>query len=432
METHYNVHERNDRISILTQATDALVILGALVGAAIAFFAQRARIVQLQEQLIAANARNDESQLSAQAAIEALLERAKNDLRESTASRATERVGEIVAPLTKQLGDFDRYVREIESRRNEDTGNLKAQIDNLLKRSDKLETAAMVLSTQTSTLVTALKSPSTRGKWGEIQLRNVVEKAGMLAHCDFAEQQTIAIDSGRIRPDMTINLPGDRKVFVDAKAPTDALQAAFEAIDEDAKRELVRRHAKALQEHIDALAKRAYHTTEGSADFVIMFVPGEAFLSSACTENPMLIEYALDKGVLVTGPLSLISLLRSFAMGWQAVKQEENAKRIAALGRELYERAYRFADKLTNVGRHLERSVGAFNEAVGSYESRLLPQGRKLKDDAAFTAEDMPEINVIDIAPRAITAIETEQLPKRSKRTTATPTLFPNDESLSS
>ena len=408
------------------------VALGVLIGAALVFFSQRTRVVQLQEQLIAERARGGESLLAQQRAIEALLERAKNELRDSTASRATERVGEIVAPLAKQLGEFDKFVRDIESKRNEDTGNLKAQIDNLLKRSDKLETAAMALSNQTSTLVTALKSPSTRGKWGEIQLRNVVEKAGMLAHCDFAEQQTIAIDSGRARPDMTINLPGDRKVFVDAKAPTDALQAAFEAVDEDAKRELVRRHARALQDHIDALAKRSYHTTDGSADFVIMFVPGEAFLSSACNENPMLIEYALDKGVLVTGPLSLISLLRSFAMGWQAVKQEENAKRIAALGRELYERAYRFADKLTNVGRHLERSVGAFNDAIGTYESRLLPQGRKLKDDAAFAAEDMPEINVIDIVPRTITALEAEQLPKRSKRTPGTPTLFPNDESLSS
>lgn len=407
-------------------------VLGALIGAALAYFSARTRIVQLQEQLNSERARGSESQVAQQHAIEALLERAKNDLRESTASRATERVGEIVAPLAKQLGDFDRYVREIESKRNEDTGNLKAQIDGLLKRSDKLETAAMALSNQTSTLVTALKSPSTRGKWGEIQLRNVVEKAGMLAHCDFAEQQTIAIDSGRIRPDMTINLPGNRKVFVDAKAPTDALQAAFEAQDEDAKRELVRRHARALQDHIDALAKRGYHATEGSADFVILFVPGEAFLSTACNENPMLIEYALDKGVLVTGPLSLISLLRSFAMGWQAVKQEENAKRIAALGRELYERAYRFAEKLTNVGRHLERSVGAFNEAVGSYETRLLPQGRKLKDDAALVGEEMPEINVIDIVPRTITSLEVEQPQKRSKRASATPTLFPNDESLSS
>ena len=404
------------------------LIAGALAGGFIVYFAQRARVLQLEERLSAERLRAEDAQTSGQHAIEALLERAKNDLRESTASRATERVGEIVAPIAQKLGEFDRLVREIEDKRNQDTGNLKAQIEHLLTRADKIESAAVALSNQTSTLVTALKSPSTRGKWGEIQLRNVVEKAGMLAHCDFAEQQTIAVESGRGRPDMTINLPGERKVFVDAKAPTDALQAAFEAIDDAARKDLVRRHAKALQDHIDALAKRNYHATEGSADFVIMFVPGEAFLSAACNENPMLIEYALDKGVLVAGPLSLISLLRSFAMGWQAVKQEENAKRIATLGRELYERATRFADRLVNLGRHLERSVGAFNDAVGTYESRLLPQGRKLKDEAALAGDDMPDVNVIDIVPRSVTALETEVRDKRAKRTPAAPQLFQNDE----
>ncbi len=406
-----------------------LLVVGMAAGGLIAFFAQRARVVQLEERLSAERTRADEAKHGQQHALEALLERAKNDLREATAARATERVGEIVAPIAAKLGEFDRLVREIESKRNEDTGNLKAQIENLLTRADKIESATVALTNQTSTLVTALKNPATRGKWGEIQLRNVVEKAGMLSYCDFAEQQTIAVEAGRGRPDMTINLPGQRRVFVDAKAPTDSLQAAFEAVDETARKELVRRHARALQDHVDALARRNYHTTEGSADFVIMFVPGEAFLSAACNENPMLIEYALDKGVLVTGPLALISLLRSFAMGWQAVKQEENSKRIAAIGRELYERTTRFAEKLSKLGLNLERSVSAFNETIGSYESRLLPQGRKLKDEAALPADDLPEISVIELAPRAITSLETEQpRDKRSKRAPAAPNLFQNDE----
>jgi len=356
----------------------------------------------------------------------------RTEYRDKTSERATERVGEIVAPIAERLTEFDRLVRELESKRSEDTGNLKAQIENLLKRADKIESAANNLTTQTSSLVTALRNPATRGKWGELQLRTVVEKAGMLAYCDFAEQQTIAVGTGRARPDMTINLPGERRVFVDAKAPTDALQAAFEAVDEDTRRDLVKRHAKALQEHVDALAKRQYHTAEGSADFVIMFVPGEAFLSSACNENPTLIEYALDRGVLIAGPLSLISLLRSFAMGWQAVKQEENAKRIAAIGRELYDRATKFAEKLGKLGQSLERSVATFNETIGSYESRLLPQGRKLKDEAEL-AGDLPEIDAIDLAPRAITALDADQGDKRKKRTPASPNLFQNhDQELSS
>ena len=350
-------------------------------------------------------------QRSERSAVDALVERAKNDLHEST---------------THRLGEFDRMVREIESKRNEDSGALRAQLEQLLSRADKIESAANALSNQTSTLVTALRSPTTRGKWGEMQLRNVVEKAGMLEHCDFDEQQTVAFEGGRGRPDMTIRLPGERRVFVDAKAPTDALQAALEAHDDDARRELIKRHARALQDHVDALAKRNYQASDGSADFVIMFVPGEAFLSAACTENPMLIEYALDKSVLIAGPLSLISLLRSFAMGWQAVKQEENAKRIAALGRELYERTARFADKLVNVGRNLERSVGAYNEAIGSYESRLLPQGRKLKDEAALDGDELPEASVIDLAPRSVTALDAEPRDARAKRKPAEPNLFQN------
>jgi DNA recombination protein RmuC len=346
----------------------------------------------------------------------------------SAAHQAGDRVGEIVAPIEKRLAEFDRVVRDMETKRAEDSGALRQQLDALLGRATQIETAANALANQTSTLVTALKSPTTRGKWGEIQLRNVVEKAGMLPYCDFDEQQTIAFDGGRGRPDMTINLPGDRRVFVDAKAPTDALQAALESPDEDARRELVKRHARALQDHVDALAKRNYQSAEGSADFVVMFVPGEAFLSTACTENPMLIEYALDRGVMIAGPLSLISLLRSFAMGWQAVKQEENAKRIATLGRELYERTAKFAERLIGIGRHLERTVGAYNDAVGTYESRLLPQGRKLKDEAAMTSEELPEPGVIDTIPRNITALDTEPRDARSRRKPAEPNLFQNDQ----
>jgi DNA recombination protein RmuC len=360
------------------------------------------------------------------AAIDALLERAKSELRDSTTLQAGERVGQIVAPIAERLTEFDRMVREIESRRSEDSGALREQLTQLLGRTDRIESAANALSNQTSTLVTALRSPTTRGKWGEIQLRNVVEKAGMLAYCDFAEQQTIAFEAGRGRPDMTIKLPGNRCVFVDAKAPTDALQAALESANDDARRELVKKHARALQDHVDALSKRNYQSTEGSADFVVMFVPGEAFLSAACTENPMLIEYALDRNVLISGPLSLIPLLRSFAMGWQAVKQEENAKRIATLGRELYERTARFADRLVNLGRHLERSVGAYNEAVGTYESRLLPQGRKLKDESSIGGEELPEPSVIDLAPRTITSLDAEPRDRRAKRDPAAPNLFQN------
>ena len=345
----------------------ALFLFGAALGGAVAWFAARS----FQEKTI-----------------EALLERTKNELRDATATRAGERVGELVSPVTQKLGEFDRLLGE------------------LLGRTHQLENATANLTTQTSTLVTALRNPASRGKWGEMQLRNVVEKAGMLPFCDFSEQQTVALDEARVRPDMTVNLPGDRCVFIDAKAPLDSMQAALEMHDDEARKRMIKQHARALRDHVDSLARRGYQTAKGSTDFVVMFVPGEAFLSSACTEDPDLIDYALDKGVLVTGPLALISLLRTFAMGWQALRQEENAKRIATLGRVLYERALKFSEHLLEVRKHLERSVTAFNGAVSSYESKLLPQGRKLKDEAALSGEELAEIAPIDVVPREVTALD--------------------------
>jgi DNA recombination protein RmuC len=364
-----------------TIAIAAVFLAGAAFGALIAWLAARSENAALRAKL-------EHAQQSQERAVESLLERAKNELREATAVRASERVGELVAPVTQKLGEFDRLLGE------------------LLGSADRLANATTNLTTQTSTLVTALRHPASRGKWGEMQLRNVVEKAGMLPYCDFSEQQTIALEEMRVRPDMTVNLPGERCVFVDAKAPIDAMQAALEAPDDETRRALVKQHARALRDHVDALARRGYQTAKGSADFVVLFVPGEAFLSSACSDDPTLIEYALDKGVLVAGPLTLISLLRTFAMGWQAVRQEENAKRIAAIGKVLYERAVKFAEHLAEMRKHLERSVNAFNGAVGSYETKLLPVGRKLKDEASLAGEELAEIPPIDVVPRDLTALD--------------------------
>ena len=404
----------------LTAVAVALFLFGGVIGAAIGWLAARAENAGLRATL-------EQTQHSGEKAIEALLERAKNELREATALRASERVGELVSPVTQKLGEFDRLIADLEATRQRDAGSLREQIDQLLGRTDKLETATSHLSTQTSTLVTALRNPASRGKWGEMQLRNVVEKAGMLAYCDFSEQQTVVLEEARVRPDMTVNLPGERCVFVDAKAPTDSMQAALEASDDETRKTLVKKHARALRDHVDALARRGYQTAKGSADYVVMFVAGEAFVSSACNEDPGLIEYALDKGVLITGPLTLISLLRTFAMGWQALRQEENAKRIATIGRVLYERALKFSEHLAEVRKHLERSVNAFNGAVGSYETKLLPQGRKLKDEASLLGEDLSELPPIDVVPRGVTALDTPGISKRLPRSQQ---LFANDDAV--
>jgi DNA recombination protein RmuC len=388
-------------VSVVVE-TLIVFVAGAAVGAAIAWFAGRSESAALRVAL-------HHAEDAGEKAIESLLERAKNELRETTATRASERVGELVSPMAQKLGEFDRLLGE------------------LLGRTDKLENATTSLTTQTSTLVTALRNPAARGKWGEMQLRNVVEKAGMLSHCDFTEQQTVALEEMRVRPDMTINLPGERCVFVDAKAPIDSMQAALEAADDQTRKALVKKHARALRDHVDALARRGYQSAKGSTDFVVMFVAGEAFVSSACSEDPALLEYALDKGVLVTGPLTLISLLRTFAMGWQALRQEENAKRIATIGRVLYERALKFAEHFTEMRKHLERSVNAFNAAVASYETKLLPQGRKLRDEASLGGDELEGIPPIDVVPRDVTALDTGERPKRLPRSQR---LFADDDAV--
>lgn len=329
--------------------------------------------------------------------------------------RANAKLSELVTPVAQKLTEFDALVKAVEKERVGAYEGLKEQIASLVERGGKLESAANALATQTSVLVSALRNPTTRGKWGEVQLRRVVELAGMESYCDFSEQQTF--DSGESvgRPDLTVELPGNSRIFVDAKAPLAAYLDAIEAPDEAARREKYRGHAQSFKSHVDSLAKRNYQRAEGSADFVVMFVPGEAFLSAACNENPDLIEYGAAKGVYIASPLTLMALLRSYALGWQQRRQEENAKKIAEIGRELYDRVRVFLEHLENVGTSLKRSVEAYNKAVGSVERSVLPQGRKMKEAAALVNPELPEPNILEVLPRDMTALDAKG--RRSKNT---------------
>src|SRR5580704_8173829 len=226
---------------------------------------------------------------------------------------------------------------------------------------------------------------------------------------------------------MTVALPGNSVIFVDAKVPLAAYLEAIEAKEEAPRRERLRAHAQAMKSHVDALARKHYQRATGSAEFVVMFVPGEAFLSAACTENPDLIEYGAAKGIYLASPLTLIALLRSYALGWQQRQQEENAKQIAAVGRELYERVRVFATHLTTIGGSLQKAVGAYNSAVGSLESRVLPQGRKLKEVAALPDAELPDMHAVEIAPREITALDAGTRQPRKPRA---PQLFSEEDAV--
>ncbi len=321
--------------------------------------------------------------------------------RDSFLALANERFSAIVSPVQQKLSEFDALVREIEEKRVGAYEGLREQISGLIDRSGKMETAA-------TQLTAALRNPTTRGKWGEIQLRRVVELAGMEAYCDFGEQQTLETGEERGRPDLTVQLPGNSRIFVDAKVPLNAYLEAIELPDEASRRERFRSHAAAFKNHVDQLARRNYQRAEHSADFVVMFVPGEAFLSAACTENPDLIEYGAGKDVYIASPLTMIALLRSYALGWQQRQQEENAKKIAEAARVLYDRVRAFAGHIAAIGASLEKAVGAYNSAVGSMESRVLPQGRKIKELASLPDAELPELTPVELAPREITALDAQ------------------------
>ena len=344
--------------------------------------------------------------------VETIAERLKSELHETNAriaetqrdtflSLANERFSAVVAPVQQKLTEFDALVKDIEKDRIGAYQGLREQITGLIERSGKMETAA-------SQLTSALRNPTTRGKWGEMQLRRVVELAGMEAYCDYNEQQTFDVGEDRGRPDMTVALPANSKIFVDAKVPLNAYLDAAETSDEAQRREKMRGHASAFKTHVDLLARRNYQRAEGSADFVVMFVPGEAFLSAACTENPDLIEYGAGKGVYIASPLTLMALLRSYALGWQHRQQEENAKKIAEAGKVLYDRVRTLVGHFAAIGSNLQKATEAYNKAVGSMESRVLPQGRKLKELASLPDAELPDLTAIETAPREITALDAE------------------------
>jgi DNA recombination protein RmuC len=324
--------------------------------------------------------------------------------------RSTAKLSELVGPVQQKLTEFDSLVKAIEKDRIGAYEGLRQQITGLIERSGKMETAA-------AQLTSALRNPTTRGKWGEVQLRRVVELAGMEPYCDYDEQQTLDTGEERGRPDLTVALPGNAKIFVDAKVPLSAYLDACEASDELVRREKFRAHAAAFKSHVDGLAKRNYQRADGSADFVVMFVPGEAFLSAACTENPELIEYGASKGVYIASPLTLMALLRSYALGWQQRAQEENAKKIAEAARVLYDRLRGFIGHFSAIGSNLQKANEAYNRAVGSMESRVLPQGRKIKELASLPDADLTELQAIETAPREITSLDAEPRKTRANQT---------------
>ena len=268
------------------------------------------------------------------------------------------------------------------------------------------------LTDETETLVRALRAPQVRGQWGEMQLRRVVELAGMLEHCDFVEQATVSTEDGWLRPDLIVHLPGHKAVVVDSKSPLLAYLDAAEETDETRRNAFLDQHARQVRTHIDQLADKNYANELTEApDFVVMFLPGEAFFSEACRRDPGLIEYAINKGVIPASPTTLITILKAVAYGWTQERIGENAERIRDLGIELYDRLRTTAEHLDALRRSLAKSVESYNAAVGSLESRVLPTARKLRDLGAASGEDIALLEPVVTTARAPVAPELSTVP---------------------
>lgn len=331
----------------------------------------------------------------ARAALGEYQEGARGDL--AARQQAIERALE---PIREALARMDDAVRTVEKERQHAYGGLVQQVT-------ALAGAHRQLQAETANLVRALRAPSVRGRWGEIQLRRVVELAGMVDQCDFFEQAGLEGDEGRLRPDLLVRLPGGKTVIVDAKAPLAAYLDASEATDDAAREARLRDHARQVRDHMTRLGSKAYWAElPGTPEFVVMFLPGEAFFAAALQHDPGLIEFGVEHGVIPASPLTLIALLRAVAYGWRQERIAEGARHISELGHTLHERLRIFAGHLGELGRGLGRAVESYNNAVGSLERRVLVAARRFKELGAAASDDLPELPLIDARPQSPGAVD--------------------------
>ena len=312
---------------------------------------------------------------------------------------------QLVAPIRESLSKFESHVHEIERKRGEAYVGLSEQFASFKE-------GQTLLRGETERLVTALRAPSVRGRWGEFQLRRVVEMAGMVQHCDFVEQKGIQGEDGRLRPDLIVHLPGGKTVVVDAKVPLSAYLDAKDARDDDERREFIQQHAKQLRKHVGDLKDKSYSDQlSSSPDFVVMYVPIESAFADAVQADPKLLDEAVEGNVIPAGPMTLLSLLKGAAYGWRQERIAESAEQISELGKELYNRISVMASHLSQVGEALGRATLAYNKAIGSMESRVLVQARRFKELGAAVGDDIPEIETVSHAPRqlAIPGLEPEE-----------------------
>jgi len=393
------------------------ILIGLVVGALVGWLAARTRTVRLEQRLEderRAHAERLETlnearkeladafqALSGEALRQnntAFLELARvqfegmqTQAREDLATRQLA-VEQLVKPIKESLEKVDLQAQALEKTRREDYGTLKQQVT--------------ALSERTGDLVTALRSPNVRGQWGEVQLRRVVELAGMIEYCDFQTQVTTSDDEGRrLRPDVVVRLPGGKNVVVDAKVPLEAYLAAAEAHDDATEATKLAEHTRQVHDHVAKLgSKRYWQQFEPTPDFVVMFLPAEALFRAALEQDPALLETSAKANVIIASPITLIAMLRTIAAAWQQETVAESAREVHRLGRQLYERVGTFGKHFAKLGKSLDGAVGAYNEALSSVESRLLVTARSLEQHGI--GDGLPEVQPVERQTRQLQALE--------------------------
>lgn len=321
--------------------------------------------------------------------LEAFQQNAKGDL-----DRRQSAIGDLIKPLKESLEKVDSKIGELEKTRAGAYSELREQVKVLAQSHSQLQS-------ETGNLVKALRVPHVRGRWGEIQLRRVVELAGMLQYCDFVEQETFATEESRIRPDMIVRLPGNRTIIVDSKVPFDAFYESISTTDEEVRLTKLKDHARLVRTHITTLSRKSYwETVQPTPEFVLLFLPGETFYSAALENDPKLIEDGVAQGVIIATPTTLIGLLKAVSYGWRQEQMAENAQEVSNLARSLYDRLRTFTKHFDDIGRGLDRAVDSYNRGVRSLETRVLVTARRFKERGAITGDEIQTLEPIDTATR--------------------------------